>query len=73
MQPGEFQFTINIMNPVTDAPKAIDFGRFRVLLHRRELLVDNQPVEFGARAFDVLLALIEAPGTVGGLSVNPVS
>jgi hypothetical protein len=33
-------------------PTALVFGRFRVLLHRRELLADNRPVELGARAFD---------------------
>ncbi|MGD0434684.1 MAG: transcriptional regulator, partial [Acetobacteraceae bacterium] len=53
-----------IMLPVTVQPTAIEFGRFRVLLHRRELLADNRPVELGARAFDVLMALIEAQGTV---------
>jgi predicted ATPase/DNA-binding winged helix-turn-helix (wHTH) protein len=52
------------MNPVTVAPTAIAFGRFRVLLHRRELLADNRPVELGGRAFDVLMALIEARGAV---------
>jgi predicted ATPase/DNA-binding winged helix-turn-helix (wHTH) protein len=52
------------MNPVTAAPTAVDFGRFRILLHRRELLADNRPVELGGRAFDVLMALIEARGAV---------
>ena len=52
------------MAPVTDTPIAVDFGRFRVLLHRRELLADNRPVELGGRAFDVLMALIEARGAV---------
>jgi predicted ATPase/DNA-binding winged helix-turn-helix (wHTH) protein len=40
------------------------FGRFRALPHRRELLADGQPIKLGGRAFDVLLALIEARGTV---------
>jgi DNA-binding winged helix-turn-helix (wHTH) protein len=52
------------MIPVTVAPTAIEFGRFRVLPHRRELLADNRPVELSARAFDVLMALIEAQGAV---------
>ena len=52
------------MAPVTDTPIAVDFGRFRVLLHRRELLADNRPLELGGRAFDVLMALIEARGAV---------
>jgi predicted ATPase/DNA-binding winged helix-turn-helix (wHTH) protein len=49
------------------APKPADsiaFGRFRVLPHRRELLVDSVPTKLGGRAFDLLLALIETPGAV---------
>src|SRR6059058_3330266 len=45
---------------------AIEFGRFRVVRHRRELLVDGRPVELGGRAFDTLVALIDAHGTVLG-------
>ena len=52
------------MHSVSDIPTAIDFGRFRILPHRRELLADNQPVELGGRAFDVLMVLIEARGAV---------
>ncbi len=52
------------MSPAPVAPAAIEFGRFRVLPDRRELLADNRPVELGARAFDVLTALIEARGAV---------
>src|SRR5271170_3224094 len=52
------------MDPVIDAPTIVDFGRFRVLSRRRELLADNRPVELGGRAFDVLMALIEARGVV---------
>ena len=43
---------------------AIEFGRFRILPHRRELLASGQPPELGGRAFDVLMALIEATGAV---------
>jgi TolB-like protein len=35
------------------------FGRFELNPATRQLLVDRQPVPLGARAFDVLLALIE--------------
>ena len=35
------------------------FGRFEVLPVERQLLADGRPVPLGARAFDVLLALIE--------------
>ena len=52
------------MHSASDTPTAIDFGRFRVLPHRRELLADNRPVELGGRAFDVLMVLIEARGAV---------
>jgi predicted ATPase/DNA-binding winged helix-turn-helix (wHTH) protein len=45
-------------------PTEVDFGRFRVLPHRRELLADNLPVELGGRAFDLLMAVIEARGAV---------
>lgn len=52
------------MHPVSEAPRAIDFERFRVLLDRRELLVDNRAAELGGRAFDVLMVLIEARGAL---------
>jgi predicted ATPase/DNA-binding winged helix-turn-helix (wHTH) protein len=51
------------MDPA-DRPIAIEFGRFRILPHRRELLVEDRPLELGGRAFDVLMALIEASGAV---------
>jgi predicted ATPase/DNA-binding winged helix-turn-helix (wHTH) protein len=46
------------------APAAIEFGRFSVLRHRREVLAEGRPIELGERAFDVLMALIEASGAV---------
>ena len=52
------------MHPESETPTAIDFGRFRVLLRRRELLADKRPLELGGRAFDVLMALIGAEGAV---------
>src|SRR6266852_6748591 len=51
------------MDPA-QAPAAIEFGRFRVLPHRRELIADGRPLEVGGRAFDVLMVLIEASGAV---------
>jgi len=44
--------------------EALEFGRFRVLLRQRRLLADGVPVELGARAFDILEALIEADGAL---------
>jgi DNA-binding winged helix-turn-helix (wHTH) protein len=43
---------------------AIEFGRSRVLLRQRQLLVDGVPVELGTRAFDLLLALLTADGAL---------
>ena len=40
----------------------LKFGRFQVLPHRREFLVEGVPVAIGSRAFDVLMVLIEAGG-----------
>ena len=47
-----------------DLPASVGFGRFRVLPHRRELLIDGQQAKLGGRAFDILIALIEARGAV---------
>jgi DNA-binding winged helix-turn-helix (wHTH) protein len=52
------------MGPVSDAPAGVAFGRFRVLPHRREVRAEGQPIKLGGRAFDVLMALIEARGAV---------
>jgi DNA-binding winged helix-turn-helix (wHTH) protein len=46
------------------AEAAIEFGRFRVLLRRRRLLAEGVAIELGARAFDLLLVLIEADGAL---------
>jgi non-specific serine/threonine protein kinase len=46
----------------TDA--TLVFGRFRVLLRQRRLLAGGVPVELGARAFDILIVLIEADGAL---------
>jgi DNA-binding winged helix-turn-helix (wHTH) protein len=52
------------MNSTSDPPLGVMFGRFQVLPDRRELLADGRPVKLGGRAFDVLMALIEARGAV---------
>ena len=54
------------MDPASETPASIAFGRFRVVPHRRELLADGRPIKLGGRAFDVLMALIEARGAVVG-------
>jgi DNA-binding winged helix-turn-helix (wHTH) protein len=48
----------------TAASADLEFGRFRVLLRRRQLLAGGAPVELGTRAFDLLLVLLEADGAL---------
>jgi TolB-like protein len=52
------------VDPVSEAPASVEFGRFRILPHRREVLADGRPIELGGRAFDILVALIETRGAV---------
>jgi predicted ATPase/DNA-binding winged helix-turn-helix (wHTH) protein len=47
-----------------DLPASVGFGRFRVLPRRREMIGDGKPIKLGGRAFDILMALIEARGAV---------
>jgi DNA-binding winged helix-turn-helix (wHTH) protein len=54
------------MDAASEAPAGVAFGRFRALPHRRELIAEGQPIKLGGRAFDVLMALIEARGAVVG-------
>jgi DNA-binding winged helix-turn-helix (wHTH) protein len=42
----------------------LEFGRFRLLPRQRRLLAGGVPVELGARAFEVLMVLIEADGAL---------
>jgi DNA-binding winged helix-turn-helix (wHTH) protein len=46
------------------AEPSLEFGRFRVLLRQRLLLADAAPIELGTRAFEFLLALLEADGSL---------
>src|SRR2546430_5284269 len=46
------------------AEAAFEFGRFRVLLRQRQLVADGVPIELGTRAFDLLLVLLEADGSL---------
>ena len=52
------------MAGVPDSSQTLEFGRFKVIRHRRELLADGLAVKLGGRAFDTLVALIDARGTV---------
>ena len=55
---------IRLMHSRSELPASIAVGRFRLLPHRRELLLDDQPINLGGRAFDVLITLVEARGAV---------
>src|SRR3989442_777259 len=52
------------MDGERDPFAVLEFGRFKVVPHRRELIADGKPVTLGGRAFDTLLALIDAGGSV---------
>ena len=53
------------MGSVSESPASFEFGRFRILPQRREVFTDGRLMELGGRAFDVLVALIEAQGAAG--------
>ena len=51
--------------PWHETPEAaLEFGNFHVLVRQRRLLAGGVPVELGARAFDILMVLIEADGAL---------
>ena len=52
------------MVTLSDRPEAVEFGRFRVVPHRRQLFADGRPIALGGRTFDLLMTLIEASGGV---------
>jgi TolB-like protein/DNA-binding winged helix-turn-helix (wHTH) protein/Flp pilus assembly protein TadD len=52
------------MRLTDEAQGAVEFGRFRLVPHRRELRADGVAVELGSRAFDVLTVLTEARGAL---------
>jgi predicted ATPase/DNA-binding winged helix-turn-helix (wHTH) protein len=60
----KYDLRLPVMALVSEMPVSIEFGRFSVLPHRRELLAGGRPIAVGERAFDVLMVLIEASGAV---------
>jgi DNA-binding winged helix-turn-helix (wHTH) protein len=52
------------MDGERDPFAVLEFGRFKVVPHRRELLADGKAIALGGRAFDTLVALIDAGGGV---------
>src|SRR5215468_4014147 len=55
---------ISSMVPPSRSAAGLAFGRYRLFAHRRELLCDDKPIKLGARALDVLMVLVETPGTL---------
>ena len=43
---------------------AVEFGRFRMLVRRRQVTADGIPVRLGTRAFDLLTVLLDADGSL---------
>ena len=58
------------MDRTAETPAILAFGRFRLFPVRRELFAVDRPIKLGGRAFDVLMALIEARGAV--ISVDAI-
>src|ERR1700730_3568371 len=54
----------HLVDLTSETPAIIEFGRFRIVPHRRELLAEGRPIRLGGRTFDVLMALIEGQGAV---------
>jgi DNA-binding winged helix-turn-helix (wHTH) protein len=46
------------------ADTVLEFGRFRVLVRQRQLFAGGMPIDLGTRAFDLLLVLLEADGSL---------
>src|ERR1700730_13567475 len=61
-EPQKWRNSPPAMDLTSETPAIIEFGHFRVVPHRRELLADGQPIHLGGRTFDMLMALIEEQG-----------
>jgi DNA-binding winged helix-turn-helix (wHTH) protein len=68
VKPASYRENLPLHDANRSGPAAADatleFGRFRILLRRRQLVADGVPIELGTRAFDLLLALLEADGSL---------
>jgi DNA-binding winged helix-turn-helix (wHTH) protein len=62
--PGRRRASANKHDVFAGDDAVIRFGRYCVVPPARQLLIDSQPVKLGGRAFDILMVLIEAPGTL---------
>jgi DNA-binding winged helix-turn-helix (wHTH) protein len=55
---------VHVQTREAKAEPSLAFGRFRVLLRQRLLIADCVPIELGTRAFELLLVLLEADGSL---------
>src|SRR5215213_4556170 len=46
--------------------RVLEFGRYKIIPGRRELLADGKPLQIGDRAFDVLVRLAQKQGMLVG-------
>lgn len=63
-EPGHRSDPARIEQQEVSREAVIRFGRFCVRPRSRQLLADGQPVELGSRAFDILMVLIKACGSL---------
>src|SRR5258705_4563750 len=62
-KPGSAEMALSAAMDITsETPAVIEFGHFRVVPRRRELLADGRPIHLGGRSFCALMALIAASG-----------
>ncbi len=52
------------MDSGPDSGRILEFGRYRIIPGKRQVLADGEPLQIGDRAFAVLLLLIEARGAL---------
>ncbi len=57
-----------VMFRLSDPLAIIELAYFSILPHRRQLLAEGRPIRLDGRAFDLPLALLEAPGAVVGVA-----
>jgi DNA-binding winged helix-turn-helix (wHTH) protein len=50
--------------PPGDAVAELRFGQYRVIPGARTVLADGKPLKLGSRAFDLLVVLLQAAGTI---------
>src|SRR6202030_2990551 len=64
-KPGSAEMALSAAMDITsETPAIIEFGHFRIVPRRRELLADGRPIDLGGRTFDVLMGLFEGQGAV---------